>query len=101
MCFLLVTWLCSAPLCARAAVSFSLTPSTISNTYSGPVTLQIKGLTAGDTVVVQKFLDINTNGVVDNSDLLWQQFNLTDGQATVIGGVTNFNVLTGFVPNRS
>ncbi len=47
----------------------------------GSVTLQISGLTAGDTVVVQKFLDLNTNGVIDASDYLVQQFNLTDGQA--------------------
>ena len=44
-------------------------------------------------MVVQKFLDLNTNGVIDAGDWLVQQFNLTDGQAgMVIGGVTNFNV---------
>lgn len=79
-----------------AAVTFSITPSAISNTYNGVITLQITGLTAGDSVVVQKFLDANTNGVVDAGDLLWQQFQMTDGQASVFTdgatSVTNFNV---------
>ena len=48
---------------------------------------------AGGSVVVQKYLDANANGVVDTGDWLVQQFNLTDGQAgMVIDGVTNFNV---------
>src|SRR6266851_9182569 len=75
-----------------AAVGFTVTPSAVSNTYSGTITLQVTGLTNTETVVVQKFLDANTNGVIDGADLLVQQFNLTDGQASVIGGVTNFNV---------
>jgi hypothetical protein len=77
---------------AAAAVAFTVTPSIVSNTYSGPITLKVTGLIAGDTVVVQKYLDVNTNGVIDSQDLLWQQFNLTDGASFVIGGVTNNNV---------
>ncbi len=81
---------------ARAAVAFTVTPASVSNTYNGRVTLQVTGLTGGDTVVVQKYLDANTNGIIDGRDILWQQFNLTDGQASVFhdGGtvVTNFNV---------
>ncbi|HEX4646072.1 MAG TPA: carboxypeptidase-like regulatory domain-containing protein, partial [Verrucomicrobiae bacterium] len=80
-------------LCHQArAVTFSVTPTAVSNTYGGTITLQVTGLTAGDTVVVQKFVDANTNGVIDGADIMIQQFSLTDGQATVIGGVTNFNV---------
>ena len=79
-----------------AAVGFTITPSSISNTYNGSVTLQITGLTSGDTVLVQKYLDLNANGVVDGSDILWQQFQLTDGQSTIFHdgstAVTNFNV---------
>ena len=81
---------------ALAAVGFTITPSAISNTYNGTVALQITGLTSGDTVVVQTFLDLNTNGVVDGADILWQQFQLADGQASVFHdgstAVTNFNV---------
>lgn len=75
-----------------AAVTFTDLPAAVSNTYTGTISLQIGGLTNGETVVVQKFLDLNTNGVIDASDYLVQQFNLTDGTNFVIAGVTNFNV---------
>ncbi len=78
---------------AWATVAFTITPNAVSNTYVGPITLQVTGLSSGDTVVVQKFGDANTNGVIDAGDLPVQQFNLTDGSAgMVIGGVTNINV---------
>jgi uncharacterized repeat protein (TIGR03803 family) len=77
----------------NAAVTFTITPSAISNTYNGSIILQVSNLIAGDTVVVQKYLDTDTNGIIDPGDYLVQQFNLTDGQAgMVIGGVTNINV---------
>jgi hypothetical protein len=84
--------------CARfagAAVNFTVTPSSVSNTYYGAITLQVTGLTSGDTVVVQKFLDANSNGVVDAGDYLFQQFTLTDGQASVFthGATSITNVL--------
>ena len=75
-----------------AAVTFTNTPSAVSNTYNGTITLQIGGLTNTEKVVVQKFLDLNTNGVIDGNDWLVQQFTLQDGTNCVIGGVTNFNV---------
>lgn len=77
-------------------VTVSLTPSAISNTYSGTITLQMTGLTNGETVVVQKFLDANGNGSVDPGETLWQGFKLTDGHAHVFQdgatAVTNLNV---------
>ncbi|HSU55126.1 MAG TPA: hypothetical protein VLT36_13800, partial [Candidatus Dormibacteraeota bacterium] len=87
-------FLCSSflPLIAQAAVSVSLSPATTSNTYSGVINLQVTGLAGGDSVVVQKYVDLNTNGIVDAPDMLWQQFKLTDGQATTFGGVTNLSV---------
>jgi hypothetical protein len=75
-----------------AAVTFTVTPAAVSNTYNGTISLQIGGLTNTEKVVVQKFLDLNTNGVIDGTDWLVQQFNLQDGTNFVIGGVTNFNV---------
>ena len=77
----------------RAAVTFAVMPAAVSNTYSGTISVLIDGLTNTETVVVQKFLDANANGVIDGSDWLVQQFALQDGQAgMVLGGVTNFNV---------
>jgi hypothetical protein len=84
-------WLLSQT--ALAAVGFTVTPSAVSNTYSGFITLQVTNLSPGDTVVVQKFLDLNGNGVIDAGDWMVQQFQLTDGQAgMVIGGIVNSNV---------
>jgi hypothetical protein len=81
---------------ARAAVGFTITPATVSNTYSGKITLQVTGISSGGTVVIQKFLDANTNGAIGAGDYLVQQFSMTDGQASVFHdgstAVTNFNV---------
>lgn len=83
--------LCAVGVASGAA--FSVSPSITSNTYPGTITLAVSNVPAGDTVVIQKYLDANTNGVIDAGDWLAQQFNLTDDQAgMVIGGVTNFNV---------
>ncbi len=76
-----------------AAVGFAETPAAVGNTYPGVIALVVSGLPTGASVIVQKYLDANNNGVIDAGDTLLQQFNLTDGQAgMVIGGVTNFNV---------
>lgn len=84
---------------ARAAsITFTNFPSIVSNTYNGVITLQINGLTNGQNVVVQKFLDVNTNGIIDVHDLLVQQFQLTAGQAnTFLNGSTTVTV-TNFMP---
>ncbi|HSY42645.1 MAG TPA: hypothetical protein VK811_01965, partial [Candidatus Acidoferrum sp.] len=83
--FLAVLWLCAGATAARATsavITFTNFPSTVSNTYNGIITLEINGLTNGVTnVVVQKFLDANTNGFIDAGDLLVQQFQLAVGQA--------------------
>ena len=87
---LLALLFCAA---AQAQITFTVTPTSISNNYSGNIILQIGGLTNGESVVVQKFLDVNANGIVDAADWLVQQFALTDGRpGMVIGGVTNMNV---------
>ena len=78
---------------ALAAVTFTNSPAVVSNTYLGTITLNVAGLTNGETVVIQKFLDLNTNGVIDATDWLVQQFKMTDGKAgMLLGGVTNYNV---------
>jgi len=86
-----VLWL-NRPAEAMPGINFSVSPASVSNTFNGQITLQILNMGGVGTVVVQKFLDLNTNGVIDAGDLLVQQFQLTDNQASVIGGVTNLNV---------
>ena len=89
----LLPMLCGLPSTCSAVVAFTLAPSAVSNTYSGPITLTVSGIASGGSVVVQKFLDLNSSGTVDGGDWLVQQFSLTDGQpGMVIGSVTNFNV---------
>lgn len=76
-----------------ATATFTNSPAAVGITYNGNITLQIGNIPTGDTVVVQKFHDLNTNGVIDAGDMLVQQFQVTDGQAgMVIGGITNFDV---------
>ena len=77
---------------ALATVTFTNTPMVVSNAYSGWLTLQIGGIPSGDTVLIQKYLDVNSNGVIDAGDWLVQQFTLTDGQVTTIGGITDINI---------
>jgi hypothetical protein len=78
-----------------AAVTFTVTPTSVSNTYTGIITLQIGGLTNMETVLVEKFHDVNGNGLIDAGDTEVQQFQLTDGQASVFydgtTAVTKFN----------
>ena len=75
-----------------SAATLSVTPSTCSNLYAGDLTFQITGLTNGETVLIQRYLDLNTNGIIDASEPLVQSFLLTDGQVTSIGGVRNGNI---------
>src|SRR5205807_933628 len=60
--------------------------------YSGTITLQIGGLANGETVLVERFDDVNSNGSIDSAEPLVQSFRVTDGQVTSIGGVRNGNV---------
>ena len=74
------------------AASLSVTPSTLSNTYAGVITLQISGLNSGETVLVERFVDANANGSIDTNDWLCTSFLVTDGQVTSFGGVRNINI---------
>jgi len=74
------------------AATFSVSPAVISNDYRGVITLQIGGLTNGESVLVEKFADFNGNGSVDAEDFLVQSLRLTDGFVATIGGATNWSV---------
>jgi hypothetical protein len=92
---LFFVWICSALWTAtvsRAAVALSLNPSTISNTYSGSINLQITGLTNGETVLLERIIDANSNAAVDPGELLVQSFKVADGQVTAFGGVRDTKI---------
>lgn len=75
------------PLPARADVDFSLSPATVSNTFSGTLTVAITGLSPGQGVRFSKFVDENANGLIDAGEPLVAHFGLRDGQMAMIGGV--------------
>src|SRR5206468_2017976 len=76
----------------HAAVNFTVSPNLVGNTYVGPITFTITGLTNTEKVVVQNFADLNSSGTIDGADLMVQQYRLTDGQALTFSGQTNLNV---------
>jgi len=77
---------------ALGAVGLTVSPSAISNTYSGMITVQITGLANGETVTLQKYLDMNGDGRLDSADWLMQNLSLTDGFVPRIGGATNYGM---------
>src|SRR5260370_24860458 len=82
----------AAPLSWAAAIGLTVSPGAITNDYIGKITLSITSLTAGKTVTVDWFSDLNTNGTIDGGDLLMKSFALADGQAPLVAGVRNLNV---------
>jgi len=70
----------------------SVSPSVISNTYQGDITLIITGLTNTEKVIIQRWIDGNANGVIDVGEQMMESFTIADGGAMVISGVTNLNV---------
>jgi hypothetical protein len=89
---LLFTLALVLPGSVKAIPALSVSPSVISNTYSGLITLNITGLTNTEQVTIQRWFDGNANGAVDAGEWLADSFNITDGGAMVINGVTNLNV---------
>jgi hypothetical protein len=74
-------------------LSITISPTTITNNYVGSILLTISNLSsAGVTVRVDRFLDVNSNGLVDANEWAAQSFYVTDGQEPLIGGVRNSNV---------
>ncbi len=77
---------------ARAAITLTLGQSSISNYFTGSVSVTVTGLTNGESVFLERFVDVNNSGTVDAGDLLVCRVVLTDGVAPSIGGVRNVNV---------
>src|ERR1051326_5663585 len=74
------------------AATLTVSPSSVSNTYSGTITLNITGLTNHEPVTVQTYFDLNNNSTIDGGDLLIDSFNLSESGVTTIGGITNISV---------
>jgi hypothetical protein len=81
-------------LAVLAQVALTVSPSGVSNTYSGVISLSVTGLTNGEKVSIQRWIDLNGNGVIDASEPMMDAFDVTDNDISnaIIGGVTNVNV---------
>jgi hypothetical protein len=79
---------------AQTQVSLTVSPSVISNTYPGLITLSVTGLTNGEAIAIQRWMDLNGNGVIDAGEPMMDAFKITDNDASqaIIGGVTNVNL---------
>ena len=74
------------------AATLTVSPPAVTNDYSGVITLTISGLSAGQSVRVERFADFAGNKAIGTDDLLVHRFTVTDGQQAIIGGVRNSNV---------
>ena len=74
------------------AAAIVASPTSVNSEYLGDVALSITGLANGQTVVIEKFADVDGSGTIDSTEPLVQSFRITDGQVTSVGGVRNTNV---------
>ncbi len=79
---------------AALAQTLTVSPSSTSNNYTGVITLNITGLLTGEKVSLERWIDLNANGVVDPGEPLMDAFKITDNDSTnnLIGGVMDINV---------
>jgi len=86
--------LLAASASATFAQSIAVSPAIVSNTYPGLITLTITGLNNGEKVGIQRWMDLNGNGVIDPGEPLMDAFTLTDNNniGAMVGTVTNLNV---------
>jgi len=85
-----VLLLCSA---VTQAADLSISPPSVQNDSNNvPITFTITNLSAGQSVTIEKYADLNDNGVVDTDEPLVHSFTVTDGQLPLIDGVRNLNV---------
>src|ERR1041385_1810126 len=83
---LIVTW------SGQAAPSLSLSSTSVQSNTNTFITHTITGIASGETVTVERFADLNGNGVVDPGELSLRTFLVTDGARPIIGGIVNGNV---------
>ena len=87
----LTAWCWLGSLTAGLPFSFTLSPASFTSDYAGNLNLRITGLTNGRTVVVERFLDLATNGVAPSGESPFQTFQLADGEVPLISGARNPN----------
>src|SRR5712671_6718706 len=80
---------------SNAVVGVTISPAVITNDYQGKISITVTGLTSGKTIRIEKYGDLNTNGVINapENKFLWRSFTVTDGQLPLLAGCTNLNVV--------
>ncbi len=73
---------------AFAAPTVLVNPSSITSTQQTNVVLSISGFSAGETVFVEQYVDVNQNDLVDPADTVIRSFHVTDGARSL----TNPNI---------
>ena len=63
-----------------SGATLTVTPSAISNTYSGVITLNITGVTNGEKVEIQTYLDLNANGSIDPGEPMMDAFKIAEAE---------------------
>src|SRR5437667_7061842 len=74
------------------AVTFNISPASVSNAFTGTIELKIIGVSPGASVRIEKYLDENANGQIEAQEPLLESFVVTDGLVPTIGGITNLAV---------
>jgi len=77
---------------AFCAVDGTLTPPVTTSVLATPVVLHITGLTPGASATIERYMDANSNEIIDASEFLAERFTVIDGQVTTIGGIRNPNI---------
>src|SRR3954468_3696620 len=54
--------------------TFSVSPSVVTNDRATQISLDGTGLSSGSTILIEKYMDLNANGVIDSGDLMVQSF---------------------------
>ena len=79
--------------CNAFAATLSLSQSSMTNDHAGVLTLTVNGLdSAGESVVIKEYLDVNGSGTIDAGDILIRQCTVRDGHVVHVGGQQNLNV---------
>jgi len=82
--------LAAGPACGQTP-GFTISPAVITNDFCGQDVFTITGLSNGQQVTVQRWTDLNGDGVIGADDVMQQAFKVTDGKVPMIGGVRNIN----------
>ena len=75
-----------------AAVSWGVSPASVSAAFAGMVELTAQGLQPGETVAIRRGLDLNGDGMLGGDEPVTLLVTVTDNAVPLVAGVTNWNV---------